>query len=238
MTNITKIALGLLASSALAFAGAHGHWDYEKHGPAHWGEFSKTCEEGKEQSPINIDTETTISFDKSYNIEIHEDYQGVCNIVDNGHSLKVTPVDGGYIKLHGKTYKLNQFHFHGKSEHTIDDRRYNAVAHFVHIAKDGTVAVVAVMFELGEENPTMQTILDNLNKSVKINPSDIFPKDTAHYYHYKGSFTTPPCTEQVQWYILKDTVNISKAQLKELRKYYTDNERPVQPVNARKIEAK
>ena len=238
MKNIKNIALGLIAAASLSFAGVDGHWDYDKHGPEHWGKFSKTCDTGKEQSPINIDTESTVSLEKGYDIEIHEDYHGVCNVVDNGHSLKVTPVDGGYIKLHGKTYKLNQFHFHGKSEHTVDGRRYNAVAHFVHLAKDGMVAVVAVMFEVGEENPTMKVILDNLGKSVKVNPADMFPADTAHYYHYKGSFTTPPCTEQVQWYILKDTVSISKAQLKQMRKYYTNNERPVQPLNGRKVEAK
>jgi len=33
-------------------------------------------------------------------------------------------------------------------------------------------------------------------------------------------------------------VSISKEQLKELRKYYENNERPLQPINGRKIEAK
>jgi carbonic anhydrase len=222
----------------MSFAGVEAHWDYEKHGPEHWGEFSKTCEKGKEQSPINIDTENTFQLDKSYKIEVNEDYKGVSTVVDNGHSLKVTPVDAGYVKLHGKSYKLKQYHFHGMSEHTIDGRRYNAVAHFVHVAKDGTVAVVAVMFEVGEENPNLEKILNAKGKGIKVNPSDLLPADTEHYYHYKGSFTTPPCTEQVQWYIFKDTVNISKEQLNKLRKYYKNNERPVQPLNHRKVEAK
>jgi carbonic anhydrase len=238
MKNIRNITLSLMTISTLSFAGVDAHWDYEKHGPEHWGEFNAICEKGKEQSPINIDTESTVKFDKSYAIDINENYSGICNIVDNGHSIKVTPVDGGHITLHGKEYKLNQFHFHGKSEHTIDGRQYNAVAHLVHLAKDGAVAVVAVMLEVGDENPTMKTILDNLGKSVKMNPADILPKDTTHYYHYKGSFTTPPCTEQVQWYLLKDTVNISQAQLTQMRKYYKNNERPVQPLNGRKVEAK
>ena len=30
------------------------HWDYKQNGPAHWGDFSKTCSIGKAQSPINI----------------------------------------------------------------------------------------------------------------------------------------------------------------------------------------
>ena len=238
MKNIRNIAVSLMTLSTLSFAGVEAHWDYEQHGPEHWGHFSETCAKGKEQSPINIDTASAVKFDKSYTIDIKENYPGVCNIVDNGHSIKVTPVDGGHITLHGKEYKLNQFHFHGKSEHTIDGRRYNAVGHFVHLAKDGAVAVVAVMFEVGDENPAMKTILDNLGKSVSMNPADLLPVDTNHYYHYKGSFTTPPCTEQVQWYVLKDTVNVSQEQLAQLRKYYTNNERPVQALNGRKVEAK
>lgn len=238
MINIKNIALALMSASCLSFAGVEAHWDYEKHGPEHWGHFSKTCADGREQSPINIESEKSIQLDKSYSVEIHDDHDSVCNIVDNGHAVKVVPVDGGYIKLHGKEYKLNQFHFHGMSEHTVDGRRYSAVGHFVHLAKDGTVAVIAVMFEVGEANQALQDILDNAGKSIKVNPKALMPEDVNHYYHYKGSFTTPPCTEQVQWYILKDTTSISKAQLKELRKYYKNNERPLQAINGRKVEAK
>jgi carbonic anhydrase len=237
MTRLTKLTLGLLATSSISFAGVEAHWDYGTHGPEHWGHFSETCEKGKEQSPINIETEKTIQLDSGYKIKLAENYNGVSNVVDNGHSLKVTPHDAGYITLHGKDYKLQQFHFHGMSEHTIDGRRYNAVAHFVHSAKDGSVAVVAVLFEVGEENPALEKILD-AKGSVKVNPNDLLPEDTDHYYHYRGSFTTPPCTENVQWYIFKDTVNISKEQLNKLRKYYTNNERPTQPLNKRAVEAK
>lgn len=237
MTKFTTIALGLLATSSILSAGVQAHWDYQKHGPEHWGHFSETCAKGKEQSPINIKTEKTFQLDKSYKIKLSENYKGISTVIDNGHSLKVTPVDAGYITLHGKDYKLQQFHFHGMSEHTIDGRRYNAVAHFVHTAKDGSVAVVAVMFEIGEENPTLKKILDAKGK-VKINPNDLLPEDTDHYYHYKGSFTTPPCTQNVQWYIFKDTVNISKDQLNKLRKYYKNNERPTQPLNKRVVETK
>lgn len=237
MRQLTKLALGLLATSSISFAGVEAHWDYEKHGPEHWGHFSETCEKGQEQSPINIATEQTSQLNKDYTINLSENYDGYSTVVDNGHSLKVTPVDAGYISLHGKDYKLQQFHFHGMSEHTIDNRRYNAVAHMVHTAKDGTVAVVAVMFEVGESNAALAKILDADGK-VKVNPNDLLPADTSHYYHYKGSFTTPPCTENVQWYIFKDTVNISKEQLKKLRKYYKKNERPVQPLNKRVVESK
>jgi carbonic anhydrase len=62
----------------------------------------------------------------------------------------------------------------------------------------------------------------------------ILPKDLA-YYTYPGSLTTPPCTEGVHFYILKQPLTISPAQLAEFRKLYPMNARPLQPLNERVI---
>lgn len=244
----TALALTLLISGCTATddtshkphkqASHEAHWDYEKHGPEHWGDFSGTCKSGKAQSPINIIPTQSVELDTLYEVSFAEDVHTDAKIFDNGHSIKVVPSKGGKITLHGKEYTLIQFHFHGKSEHTIDGRQYDMVAHMVHQAEDKTLAVVAVMFEVGEKNEFIQTIIDNIGSTANIDPQDLLPKDVSHYYHYVGSLTTPPCTENVQWYILKDTDSISDTQLKTFRKFYLDNERPVQAINARHIESK
>ena len=214
------------------------HWDYSEHGPEHWGDFSGTCDAGKAQSPINIIPAQSVKFDCSYRISFDEDVHSFAKIYDNGHSIKVIPSKGGRITLHGKQYTLIQFHFHGRSEHTIDGRRYDMVAHMVHQASDKTLAVVAVMFEVGQKNEFVQKIIDNIGAEIDLDPQDLLPRDVSHYYHYVGSLTTPPCSENVQWYILKDTDSISVEQLKKFRKFYKDNERPLQPLNSRHIESK
>ena len=39
-------------------------------------------------------------------------------------------------------------------------------------------------------------------------------KDTdSGYYSYEGSLTTPPCTEGVQWVVLDQVVEVTKADL-------------------------
>jgi carbonic anhydrase len=214
------------------------HWDYAENGPTHWGEFSKTCAIGHSQSPVNIVPGETVSMNAQYALHLHEDVHTTAKVIDNGHSIKVTPKAGGTIMLHGEEFTLLQFHFHGKSEHTVDGKRYDMVAHFVHQnPKTKQLAVVAVFFEEGKKNSVLGSILGNIGEEISIDPQDLLPKDTAHYYHYIGSLTTPPCSENVQWYLLKQPAQASKEQIAAFRKYYVDNERPVQELFDRQIEA-
>jgi carbonic anhydrase len=223
-------------------AGKHAkhakHWNYAENGPSHWEEFSKTCGVGEHQSPINIVPGKTVSMNHSYDLSMQENVNSEAVIIDNGHSVKVTPQKAGSITLHGETFKLLQFHFHGKSEHTVDGKRYDMVAHMVHQnPKTKQLAVVAVFFTEGEASPILDTVIDNVGKTVQIDPQDLLPSDAAHYYHYIGSLTTPPCSENVQWYLLKTPKTASAAQIEHFRKYYVDNERPVQELNDRVVES-
>ena len=237
-----------VASVALLFtaiqAESHGdkghekHWDYSQNGPTHWGEFSKTCAKGHAQSPINVIPGKSIKLNPQYKLALHEDIHTTAKVIDNGHSIKVTPKEGGTIVLNGETFKLLQFHFHGKSEHTVDGKRYDMACHMVHQnPKTKQLAVIAVFFKEGKKNPILDKIIHNVGKEIKVDPQDLLPSDSQHYFHYVGSLTTPPCSENVQWYLLKQPVEASKEQIEAFRKYYVDNERPVQELNDREIEA-
>ena len=247
-----KILLALGAAALLGLSGCatknathtqkaeHAkHWGYDKeNGPTHWKEFSKTCGVGKHQSPINIIPGKTVSMNHQYDLGLHEDVQTTAKVIDNGHSIKVTPTQGGEITLHGEKFKLLQFHFHGKSEHTVDGKRYDMVAHMVHQnPKTKQLAVVAVFFTEGKASPMLDTIINNVGKEITVDPQDLLPDESAHYYHYVGSLTTPPCSENVQWYLLKTPKTASKEQIEAFRKYYVDNERPVQELNDRVVES-
>jgi len=41
--------------------------------------------------------------------------------------------------------------------------------------------------------------------------------DLEHYWNYDGSFTTPPCTEAVDWYVLMSKATVSQAQLDKFK---------------------
>ncbi len=214
-------------------------WGYsDKNGPAHWGRVSKTCVMGHHQSPVNIVRAQTIEMDHQYDISLAEDVQTMAHVIDSGHAIEVRPVDGGEIILNGEKFTLTQIIFHGKSEHTIDGKRYDMVAHLVHQNPETKqLAIVAVFFEAGKKSALLDKILENIGGEVSIDPQDLLPADSAHYYHYIGSLTAPPCSENVQWYLLKEPIEASKEQIEAFQKYYVDNERPVQELYDREVES-
>lgn len=175
---------------------------------------------------------------------IRFDYHAVpLSIVDNGHSIKVDTPDAGGISVDGEDYALQQFHFHKPSEEKINGKAYDLVAHLVHQSKSGKLAVVAVLFEAGKEQPLIRTLWTHLpletdkpvvRPDVKINPLDMLPARRG-YYTFLGSLTTPPCSEGVLWLVLKSPVPVSKEQLSGFATIYKNNVRPVQPVNGRLI---
>ena len=61
------------------------------------------------------------------------------------------------------------------------------------------------------------------------------PANNATYY-YLGSLTTPPCSENVEWFVFRDPVRASREQLSAFAARLKPNNRPVQPLNGRAIE--
>lgn len=194
-------------------------------------------EAGDSQSPINIEPEKTERMKDEGKMELNYN-KTVVDEVDNGHSIQVD--DTGSAVIDGRDFDLEQFHFHAKSEHTVDGKHYPIEAHFVNQAQDGRLAVIAVFFEEGEENAAFQTVLDNVGASEnadgadEIDATQMIPVNKTHY-HYNGSLTTPPLSENVEWYVMKNPIEISKAQIAAFDTYYDSNNRKVQPLNGRAV---
>lgn len=222
----------------------HPRWSYQgETGPAKWGELDpkfRTCGVGKQQSPINIDTR---GAEKGKLKPILFRYTaGTGEIVNTGHSIQVNLPNGGSARVDGIEYKLTQLHFHTPSEERIDSMAKHMVVHLVHQASGARAAVVAVLFKLGKENEALKPVFDNLpaisGKTALLNdfnPADILPADPA-YYAYTGSQTTPPCSEELKWQVMKTPIEISYRQLAAIKALYNNNVRPLQPVNGRRVQ--
>ncbi len=216
------------------------HWDYAgEMGPENWGDEFPTCGKGTKQSPLNI----TGPFEKSKDVLVVNYKEGPLKILNNGHTIQVNVEPGSTLKINKDVYNLLQFHFHRPSEEQVDGKPMAMVAHFVHKNADGKLAVLGVLLNDGKDNAAIQTLWNNAPKAegpevvvdkMKFDPSSLVPTALTHY-SYEGSLTTPPCTEGVNFYILKTPVDIGKKQVVDFP--FKRNARPVQPLNGRKINA-
>jgi carbonic anhydrase len=238
------LAVAAFVAASASAAESHGHWGYAGNsGASHWADMDanfQTCKLGKLQSPINIETKTV---EKAALKPIDFAYSaGAAEVVNNGHTIQVTPAAGGSAAFDGVDYKLLQFHFHTPSEEKINGKAYPMVAHLVHQNADGKLAVVAVLFKVGKRNAALAPIFDKLpakegdKRSLEgVNAADLLPADKA-YYAFMGSLTTPPCSEEVRWQVMKTPVTISAGQLEAFKKRFKMNARPVQPLNGRVVQ--
>jgi len=233
----------LLMLSQIAIANEMSHWGYDhKNGPTHWSEINakyELCKNGKNQSPINITHQIKVPHDK-LSINYHTN---VVEILNNGHTIQFNVNLGSYIKIENKNFDLTQFHFHSPSENTINGKRFPLEGHFVHTDKKGNLTVLSVMFEDGDNNPIVEKLWEKMpskiGKHIPLNENitafNLMPKN-KDYYRFNGSLTTPPCSEGVRWYVLKNPIAISTNQIKKFHSaVHHDNNRPIQPLNARLV---
>jgi len=164
------------------------------------------------------------------------------------------------MEWNGKVYVLVQFHFHTLSEDTVDFKPTPMQMHMVHLAADGSVAVVGVL--ITTDNWFFKnSFLDGVFKTgfesdrvvqwprgQKFNPYEGVLSKNGEFWHYEGSFTTPPCTEGVDFLISQTHVCTSASYVTSYMEYlkgtptgtgkgnsYGQNHRPIQPLNGRKI---
>lgn len=248
--------LGSLASLASAFC-AHGttlfprssgdevkiatYGFHDMKGPLNWYGLNKTlnvqCAKGKEQSPINVLTKTLKSVNgSSLDFDIQR-YDSGADILNLGSTLEV--IANGSLKLDSKTYKLAQFHFHTPSEHHIDDEHYPAEVHFVFQADDKSLSVVGFPIELnGRNSDFVANVFDKVDKVKEPGSKGTtgkldFAKLREHLrrskvYQYKGSLTTPPCTEGIAWNVVRNPVAIDVKTYKAIKRIMKFNSRYIQ----------
>ena len=99
------------------------------------------------------------------------------------------------------------------------------------------------MVKEGASNPYLEKAWnvippEEITEAVKLTePIDLMsllPKDTDSF-QYNGSLTTPPCSEDVEWVVLEEPIEMSKEQIDKFRNIFSGNNRPVQSINEREV---
>ncbi|XP_010723590.2 carbonic anhydrase 9-like isoform X2 [Meleagris gallopavo] len=195
------------------------HWSYEDLGQ--WAKHSPACA-GNMQSPININTETTIFSPQLRPIQLSGyslPASQMLTLENNGHTVVLIlpeslAIAGGYAQQ----YRAKQLHLHWGSpskpgsEHTVDHRRFAGELHVVHyntkyknftaaLTKPDGLAVLGVFLEVGpRENPYYQQILEHLH-SIQGKGDKVFVPgfniagllpDNLHFYFRYNGSLTTP----------------------------------------------
>src|SRR6266446_6177376 len=127
-------------------------------------------------------------------------------------------------------------------QHAENGQRPRMSIQLVHFSPEGVFLIIEVPVVAGKENPVIKTLWEHIpapgkeNKvdGVKINPTDLLPADHS-FYRFPGSLTTPICNEVVYWYVMKNPIELSEAQIAEYAKYYHNAARPLQPLDGRPV---
>ena len=217
-------------------------WSYTgPGGPTYWGSLSedyRTCTLGVEQSPIDI---TGYTYVDGRPVAFHYSDQAIV-ARNNGHTVYLDYGPGNAIDVDAQRYELQGIHYHSPSEHTLDGESFAAELHLVHQDPHGTLAVVGLLYRLGDANPSIQGMLDaapdgigSVDLTSGPSAADYIP-GIAGYYGYSGSLTTPPCTEGVRWMVMQSVGTVSQDQVNRLQELtHGPNNRPLQPVRHRTI---
>ncbi|XP_065596105.1 carbonic anhydrase 9 isoform X1 [Cyrtonyx montezumae] len=195
------------------------HWSYEDIGQ--WAKHFPVCA-GTMQSPININTETTIFSPQLRPIQLSGyslPASQMLKLKNNGHTVVLKlpeslAIAGGYAQQ----YRAVQLHLHWGSpskpgsEHTVDRKRFAGELHVVHyntkyenfeaaLTQPDGLAVLGAFLEVGpRENPYYQQILEHLYK-IQGEDDEVFVPgfniagllpDNLHLYFHYNGSLTTP----------------------------------------------
>jgi carbonic anhydrase len=208
-------------------------------------------DDGLSQSPINIISDSTLRDSNQFvSIKFNT---GITAIENLGHTIQLDFKEGSTTIAGGKTYSSRQFHFHTPSEHMIDGMTFPMEMHIVNVLKDSNAQkephylVIGLLFKMGRENKFIKEFLNAIPEEEKkdtlpsgtVNFEDLLstiPKnEPGGYYSYKGSLTTPPYSETVDWIVKKYILEASPGQINTIEKMEGDNARHVRALYARKV---
>ena len=189
---------------------------------------------GTRQTPIDIVTADCAAEDYGVEVDV-KDVDGV-DVIYKHNQLQVN-YDASTLKLtkgdEESNWKALQFHFHAPCEHTVDSKQHDVEFHLVHVGidKPGQLLVLGIMFEKEEGALPSEFIeslkLENLpgacsNLNLKI--ADMVNTSVeGHKFNYPGSLTTPPCSEIVEWVLVKETMKVPPEQIALFTRLWQDN---------------
>ena len=184
------------------------------------------------QTPVNIITK---DIERSHipNSILHIDYDKITfnyKSKDNNEAGNFIPTtDNNFVVHNGTIYNLAQFHYHIRSENTIDGKEFDAEIHLVHInpkynnevtvtdyggrtvkAIDSNQYLVISLLLSHKHSNT--NLFKGLFDSIHENNQDKFTIDLGDlkklsYFYFPGSLTSSPFTSTITWFLSNNIIH-------------------------------
>jgi carbonic anhydrase len=209
-------------------------------GPSHW---AGVCNTGHMQTPIDISKPEKISLALLPRLRFNYQPSELDMVNDcNHYQLKLRFPENQWLKVGRKPYRLSEVRFREPGETAVNGKRPPMALQLVHLSPEANFLIVEVPVVVGKENPVIKTLWERIPYPgkeinvpyIKINVMDLIPADHG-FYRFPGSLTAPICNEPVQWYLMKNPIEMSEAQIDQYRKYYQNTARPLQPLSDRPL---
>ncbi|PPJ57939.1 hypothetical protein CBER1_09714 [Cercospora berteroae] len=142
-----------------------------------------------------------------------------------------------------ETVYLASWHIHAPADHTVQGDRSKAELHLVHADAEGHErAVFAIRIDPGNAE---SAFFRQLPKGmVGFNETDVGEREVemdlnlaldevlrfAEFWTYKGSLTSPPCTEGLRWFVARNVLFVSDEQMQDILRASTFSARTEQEV--------
>lgn len=239
MKQILKYLFYFILFTTLGFAEEKKDWSYANIQQwANLSEINLGCKEGKQQSPINIKSKSVKPGAQDFKID-YKPAKGV-NITLDHATFKIAYPQGSYLHMGGKKYSLKEIHFKTPAENGVDSVFAPLEAQFFNEDSKGEKIILSVRFTDFKANPVIETLINNFpqeGKSIFITNVDankLLPNNFSSYQFY-GSLPFPPCTQNVYWIVLKQTMTVTQSEVEAMQAITGVNARKAQDVFDRLI---
>ena len=197
------------------------------------------CKEGQKQSPVNIEVLSTKIIDSTYFYLLNSNENNF-TVTNNDNEYTVGSEDLGDVFFYFpdkksksneySDYTIKKIFIHSPSEHRINNKSYDLeiqiLSEFTYGKLNYTNHMLSLLCTVDDESEnTDKFFFDILEQKKSLNISSLVFQDQTNSktFIYEGSLTTPPCTENIIWFVLKTPYKISLKNLKIFREKWENN---------------
>lgn len=173
-----------------------------------------TCVSGNRQSPIDLGERqgigeellTVSPFNSSYTpLSLHyAAHDSTYTSHQAASTYLLTHLQGGFTavpigSVASVHYQLERVEFRTPAEHRLGGRTYELEMQMIHRGEDGSKAGLAVWYERNERK---SSVLEAIIQDTPLSFPSEFSSQIPDFHFYSGSQTTPPCSEDMTWFLI------------------------------------